>query len=204
MTNLKAFALSAVILVAGLGLIAGMSYASFGYLMAHAPEVPVDAAARLAQARAGLAKTGDADARWVHLADVAFWTVDTGDLRAAAALADEALAMAPAHDCDWNYGNVLHKANLTRGRIALRLHQPKAAAVFLLEAGRTPGSPQLDSFGPNMLLARELLEAGERDAVVQYIDLTSHFWHHDAGAIAAWKAMIAHGDTPNFAGNLLY
>ena len=203
MSNVKAFALSALVLVAGIAAIVGLSYASFGYLMAYMPDVPVDAAAHLAQARSGLAAKDDAYTRWVHLADVAFWTVDTGDLRTAAVLADEALAMAPAHERDWNYGNVLHKANLARGRIALRVHQPKAAAVFLLEAGRTPGSPQLDSFGPNMLLARELLEAGERDAVLQYIDLVSKFWRHDAGAVAAWKRMIMKGDTPNFGGNLL-
>ena len=37
-----------------------------------------------------------------------------------------------------------------------------AAGKYLVEAAHTPGSPQLNSFGPNVTLAKELLEMGLR------------------------------------------
>jgi hypothetical protein len=39
----------------------------------------------------------------------------------------------------------------------------------LLLAGKTPSSPQLNSFGPNMILAKELLDKGEKDTVLHYL-----------------------------------
>ena len=195
----------AIVLTALAGLFAA-GYYYHGFILAYlAPdEMPIDAGAMLKQSRARLERSNDPYNRWVHLADVAFWTVDTGDLKASAAMAEEALAMAPTYRKDWNYGNVIHKANLTRGRIALRTGYPQAAATFLLEAGRTPGSPQLDSFGPNMLLAKEMLEAGQSAPVIEYIELTRKFWEHDGGAIYAWEHQIQSSGRANFATNLLY
>jgi hypothetical protein len=46
------------------------------------------------------------------------------------------------------------------GQVALRRGDAKKAASFLLAAGKTWGSPQLNSFGPNMPLANDLLAAG--------------------------------------------
>lgn len=101
---------------------------SMGVIMAYAPtEVPVRPAARLKDARHALGLKDDEYKRWIHLADVAHWTVDTGDRAGAVALADEALAMAPKYARDWNYGNVIHTANLTRGRVALRCWLPGSA-----------------------------------------------------------------------------
>ncbi len=77
---------------------------------------------------------------------------------------------------DWNYGNVIHNANAQLGRAALRDGDKAAAAEFLLKAGATPGSPQLNSFGPDFTLARELLEAGDSKTVLAYFDLVQKFW----------------------------
>lgn len=73
-------------------------------------------------------------------------------------LALEYLDLANSYQTNWNYGNAIHDANITLGRIALRKGKIEEAKAFLLNAGRTPGSPQLSSFGPNMILAHELLE----------------------------------------------
>jgi hypothetical protein len=62
---------------------------------------------------------------------------------------------------NWNYGNAVHTANLVLGRIALADGDVEEAKCLLLLAGQTPGSPQLNSFGPDMLFAEELLEKGE-------------------------------------------
>jgi hypothetical protein len=105
---------------------------------------------------------------------------------------------------DWNYGNAIHVANLVLGQIALTSGDITEARRLLLEAGRTPGSPQLNSFGPNMLLAKGLLAKGEREAVVQYFDLCATFWKDRQGRLPAWKAAVQKGEEPQFGPNLSY
>jgi len=55
------------------------------------------------------------------------------------------------------------------GRSALHGGHLEGARSCLLAAGHTPGSPQLNSFGPSMSFAREMLEAGEREPVLEYL-----------------------------------
>lgn len=109
-----------------------------------------------------------------------------------------------------HYGNVIHNANQILGRCALREGNLADAKAYLLKAGATPGSPQLNSFGPQLHLARELLEKGEKETVLQYLDLVSKFWASDneesalgnqisnehAALIAGWKREIAEGKIP--------
>jgi len=107
---------------------------------------------------------------------------------------------------NWNYGNIIHNANQILGRSALREGKLADAKTYLLRGGATPGSPQLNSFGPQMQLARELLEKGEKEPVLQYLDLVSKFWASDkeqselskrhAALIAGWKREIAEGKIP--------
>ncbi|MEI6198193.1 MAG: hypothetical protein WCS42_28075, partial [Verrucomicrobiota bacterium] len=54
--------------------------------------------------------------------------------------------------------------------------KPDEAAKYLLAAGKTPGSPQLNSFGPDFALAKELLILGQKEVVLQYLDLVGNFW----------------------------
>ena len=60
--------------------------------------------------------------------------------------------------CNWNYGNAIHDSHNILGRVALRRNDIDAAKKHLIKAGRTKGSPQLDTFGTSMVLAKELLE----------------------------------------------
>src|SRR5690606_1423435 len=82
----------------------------------------------------------------------------------------EIVDLLPNYENNWNYGNAVHKINIVSGRIALHEGKIEEAKTFLLSAGKTKGSPQLNSFGPNMTLAKELLENGEREVVIQYLD----------------------------------
>lgn len=59
---------------------------------------------------------------------------------------------------DWNYGNAVHHGNLILDELAFKEGNLELAEQHLIKAGKTPGSPQLNSFGPNMVLARKLLE----------------------------------------------
>lgn len=119
---------------------------------------------------------------------LALANLETGETTEAKKLARQRLA-ANTDAKDWNHGNVIHDANSLLGRAALRDGDKPAAAAFLLAAGATPGSPQLNSFGPNFRLAREVLEAGDAKTVLAYLDLVEKFWvtalHKQVGASAA-------------------
>jgi hypothetical protein len=65
------------------------------------------------------------------------------------------------------------------GLLCLKANDVNGAVEHLLAAGNSPGSPQLDSFGPRMLLARELVLCGELQAVLHYLDLVARFWAAD-------------------------
>jgi hypothetical protein len=73
-------------------------------------------------------------------------------------------------------GNIVYGMNQVRGRVALRQDRRSEAVEFLHRAAETTGSPQLATFGPHMVLARELLEAGEIDAVRQFLTSIRTFW----------------------------
>ena len=95
-----------------------------------------------------------------------------------------------------------HKANIVLGRVALVEDDVALASYHLLEAGKVEGSAPLGSFGPNMSLAAELLERGEKDVVLEYFELCSKFWPSEK--LHDWAAMVKGGRMPDFGGNLVY
>ncbi len=161
------------------------------------------AASALRELEDSLAKS-DAANRWPLLADIAKAAFAAGELDKAESYPHELLAGAAGQESNWNYGNAIHHGNLLLGRIALAAGDPVLAADHLLAAGKTPGSPQLDSFGPNMSLAKKMLEAGERDVVLEYFELCAAFWTMDRGRLEAWSATVAGGGIPEFGANMLY
>ena len=127
-----------------------------------------------------------------------------GETGKAGDYAKQLLAMAVDLRKDWNYGNAIHVGNLVLGEIALDSGDINEAKRYLLLAGDTPGSPQLDSFGPNMLLARELLEKGERDVVLKYFQKCSQFWELQEDRLESWRQTVNSGGLPKFGANLVY
>lgn len=107
-------------------------------------------------------------------------------------------------EAGWNLGNRIHQGNLILGRIALAEGNVDEAKSRLLLAGRTPGSPQLNSFGPNMLLARELLERGETEVVLEYFELCQKFWKSPRRELEQWVDDVKSDRIPRFGGNLAY
>ena len=153
---------------------------------------------------AALAAANDDYKRWVSLPSAALALSMDGDPAQATAIARETLALAPKYERDWNHGNALHKANLALGHLALRAGDREGARAFLKAAGDTPGSPQLDSFGPNMSLASAMLEAGEREAVLDYIERTTRFWKLSWGTATFWQVAIRLGFKPGFGPHILF
>ena len=91
-------------------------------------------------------------------------------------------------------GNIVYGMNQVRGRVALRQGRLGEAVEFLHRAAGTTGSPQLATFGPHMVLARELLEAGEIDAVRQFLTSIRTFWvSPSAGDVVADAIAVIDG-----------
>lgn len=119
-------------------------------------------------------------------------------------LAKENLGLAAVYRCNWNFGNAIHDTNRVLGLVSLKSGDIDRAAGYLLKAGKSTGSPQLNSFGPELDLANELLQLGKVDAVKSYLKDIKSFWEMDNGQVDAWLTEIEKGGKPQlnrFAGN---
>jgi hypothetical protein len=177
------------------------------YTLAYLQEASVD----LAQAESTNEPDEEDSSGFVMLqSPMAVAAMGAGELRLSKQLANEMLLNNDDPN-SWNYGNVIHKANTILGHVALREGHLDKARSYLIRSGNTPGSPQLNSFGPSFELARELLEKGETDAVMEYLDLVAVFWANPdqatrasskrnaqdhAAELLEWKQEIKEGKIP--------
>jgi len=120
----------------------------------------------------------------------------TNDYKRANELLAEYLALADIYKCNWNYGNAIHDANRILGLISLKGGNIEDASYYLLESGKSTGSPQLDSFGPELDLANELLKLGRHEDVKTYLNDISSFWEMNDGSIETWINEINRGELP--------
>ena len=107
-----------------------------------------------------------------------------------------AYSMLEANRPGSHHGDNIHFGNITLGRIALAQGDTKGAASYLLLAGSTPGSPQLNWFGPDTKLAKKLLETGEHESVLQYFSLCAKFWKRGGDQLREWEIVVQGGGIP--------
>jgi hypothetical protein len=127
-----------------------------------------------------------------------------GRIANAEAKATELLTLARQFPSYWYYGNAIHHGHLLLGRVAMTRGDYDRAEMELVAAGQTPGSPQLDSFGPNCQLASELLKVGRVQPVLEFLRLCDTFWDQEFSESATWSAQIRQGSVPDFGASLLY
>jgi hypothetical protein len=136
--------------------------------------------------------------RFYLLDDLAKSAFEAGNTAKARGYARRLLSQAAKYRKDWNYGNAIHYGNLVLGRLALDAGDLAKAKSYLIKAGKTPGSPQLNSFGPKMSLAKELLDKGEREVVLKYFRLCARFWKSGKNELTTWIATVQEGRVPEF------
>jgi hypothetical protein len=85
----------------------------------------------------------------------------------------------------------IHDANDVLGRVALRNGDVQQARDFLLKAA--PVGENMNALGPRMLLAQALLDRGERDVVLQYLDKMKASWRSGIILLDHWIAAIKTG-----------
>ncbi|MDP3509438.1 MAG: hypothetical protein Q8T09_15805 [Candidatus Melainabacteria bacterium] len=162
------------------------------------PERALDA---LNAMREALRKEPEQNRQYYMLDDLAELAFNAGNLEEASEAALKSLSLAFTFGQDWNDGNAIHNANSILGRIALKKDDIEAAKKHLALAGETTGSPQLNSFGPEMTLAEELFVIGEIESVVAYLEACKRFWSSgcERGALDRGIAQLRSGEIPNFA-----
>lgn len=140
----------------------------------------------------------------IELATSAFAAKHCEEAREYATELLECIGPFDASEHTFPIGNAIHHGNLILGRLALNDGDVDRAKSYLLAAGRTPGSPQLDSFGPNMALAKELLERKEHSVVIEYFELCGKFWKLRSGRLEEWTNEVKAGNIPDFGAHLAY
>ncbi len=120
----------------------------------------------------------------------------TNELDRVRVLAEEYLRQSKKYRKNWNFGNATHDANIALGIVELRKKNITASASYLVAADQSNGSPQLDSFGPDLRLANVLLKNGQNEAVIKYLEGVKTFWKMDGGRIDKWIKAINAGHIP--------
>jgi len=169
-----------------------------GQLAEAMPRSPQQVFADLEQDAGG----GDKTRRSNLPGPLAMAALKAGANEKAGVYAAELLAGADSDKKGWNYGNAIHDGHTVLGLVALRRDDVAGAREQLLDAGKTPGSPQLNSFGPNMTLASELLKRGESGVVLDYFESCRAFWKMGGTQLDSWGAAVRKGETPFFGANL--
>jgi hypothetical protein len=115
------------------------------------------------------------DYRRLHLIDWGWKALDKQRYEQAETYAAEALVEAESPPRRSPDGNALHDGNQILGLVWLHRGDIEKAKGYLLEAGRRPAEAR-SSTKPHMILARELLQHGEKEVVLQYLDLVKVFF----------------------------
>jgi hypothetical protein len=120
------------------------------------------------------------------------------DYALAREIANISVTLAASFEDNWNYGNAIHFGNTVLGLLALVDDDTCVAIEHLRKSGETSGSPQLNSFGPTMHLARELMRKGESAAVAEYLEQCRRFWKMGSAWLDIWQEKVARGAVPTF------
>lgn len=140
--------------------------------------------------------------KFYALSYIALAAYYAGEFEKAVDYAEFLLSEAESFKKDWNYGNAINHGNTILGLARLEKGDVYAANEYLLASGNTPGSPQLDSFGPDFKLAQALLAKGQKKQVIEYLKLCAKFWKNEI--ILEWIKAVESGKTPNFSVNHSY
>ncbi len=144
---------------------------------------------------------------WYAFLNLARASVDAGELIQARTVATTLIGIAPqlqqAKDGKFAADQIWHQGHIVLGRVALRNGDIAAARENLLQAARVDAGEPMRVFGPNMMLSKELLEKGDKDAVLQYLELCRKSWTFNP-AMDSWIEPIKKGEVPNFGAYLVY
>lgn len=91
-------------------------------------------------------------------------------------------------------GQMLHDYHTLMGRHAIQDGDIEEAKKHLMQSIDVNPSAVMESFGPNMELAGDLLKQGEKDTVLSYLDGCAEFWKDEP--LQLWKTKIRENKMP--------
>ena len=168
-------------------------------LIVNAPMAPAETQKNMSPAeRARQMKLAQGDLKVAKNVKERFWALghaaknafNAGNTADAKKYAEELYQLTPQFKGDWNYGNAIQDANLVLDRLALAQGNLQEAQQRLLASADSNGSPQMNSFGPNMSLAKDLLAKGEKETVLTYFALCGKFWTMGTDRLKLWTEMV--------------
>ena len=113
--------------------------------------------------------------------------------------AKEVLRLADREKSGLRKDSAIRTSHIVLGRLALRSDRIEIAKQHLLEAAQRPERPDIDTVvAPDMTLAKELLEKGQPDVVIEYLKRCGEFWKNDNGRLEEWIQTIQDGKIPEF------
>jgi hypothetical protein len=139
--------------------------------------------------------TNDAE-KGYHLQKLAKAAIGAHELAKARLYGTQLVERARGGEFGPESGNALHHGNLILGRLAFKAGDVEEAKRFLLESAKVPGTPQLESFGPDLALAKELLAEGQQETVIQFLILCGNFWQSPQHELDQWIYAIRQGKNP--------
>jgi tetratricopeptide (TPR) repeat protein len=135
--------------------------------------------------------------RFYSLEDLISAEYEKGNYEAAIEYINEYLELAALYKGNWNFGNAIHDSYRYLGLISYNQGDLNQAAKYLVKSSESTGSPQLDTFGPELDLANLLLQEGKVEEVTIYLNGIKRFWEMDNGVIDNWLEQINNGERPD-------
>jgi hypothetical protein len=102
------------------------------------------------------------------------------------------------HSADPAYGYAVYTGNLILAQAALDRDDLESSRKFLLKAATTTGFRYIEQNGPDAVVARSLLQRGDRDTVLDYLRRFHKLWPRGMQVLERWETTISAGRIPNF------
>jgi hypothetical protein len=143
----------------------------------------------------------DDQSRWKASVELARLAWLAGDDRKAKRYAHRALQQAGRFHKDPAYGDAVYTGHEIQGLLALKKGDLEKAERELVDAAaKGPGSEKLSAEGPDMTLAKGVLERGGKDAVVKFLASCEKLWPAGKDSLASWRAAVEKGERPDLSG----